>query len=289
MNSAIARMLDRYEARTAEERVRALREILQELALLGLWRAKFFEKAAFYGGTSLRILYGMERFSEDLDFSLLKPTPDFAISRYMDALEREIVSFGFDVRIETREKVVESPVQSAFLKANSLKQLLAIETGEDIMSRIPRGQVIKIKIEVDTDPPPGFDTENKFLLQPIPFYVKTFTLPDLFAGKMHAVLCRRWKSRVKGRDWYDLVWFAANHPELHLSHLEQRMIQSSHLRAGEGPLDKEKFLDLAAKTIEKLDVDQARKEVEPFVRDPEALAVWSKEFFLDVVKRVVFV
>lgn len=288
MNSAIARMIGRYEAQTTDDYVRALREILQELALLGLWRAKFFEKAAFYGGTSLRILYGLERFSEDLDFSLLKPTPGFAISRYMDALEREIASFGFDVRVEAREKAVESPVQSAFLKANTLTQLLAIETGEDITKRVPRGQIIKIKIEVDTDPPPGFETESKFLLQPIPFSVKTFTLPDLFAGKMHAVLCRRWKSRVKGRDWYDLIWFAANHPELHLGHLEQRMIQSGHLRADEVPLDKEKFLDLATKAIAKLDVDQARREVEPFVRNLEDLTVWSRELFLDVLRRITF-
>lgn len=288
MNSAIVRMLGRYEARTTEDHVRALREIFQELALLGLWRAKFFEKAAFYGGTSLKILYGMDRFSEDLDFSLLTPTPDFAISRYMKALEREIASFGFDVAVETKEKVVKSPVQSAFLKANTLKRLLAIETSEELVRRIPRGQVIKIKIEIDTEPPPGFDTESKFLLQPIPFSVRTFALPDLFAGKMHAVLCRRWKGRVKGRDWYDLVWFAANHPELHLGHLERRMIQSGHLRAGEA-LNRERFFDLAAKAIEKLDVDQARREVEPFVRNPEALAVWSKEFFLDVVHRIVFV
>jgi hypothetical protein len=165
---------------------------------------------------------------------------------------------------------------------------LAIKTPEELVRRIPRGQVIKVKIEVDTDPPPGFDTESKFILQPIPFSVRTFVLPDLFAGKMHAVLCRRWKGRVKGRDWYDFVWFAANHPQLRLSHLEQRMIQSGHLRAGD-ILNRERFLDFAAKTIEKLDVDQAKKEVEPFVRDPEALAVWSKEFFLDVVHRVVFV
>ena len=288
MNSAIVRILSRYEARTTEDYVRALREILQELALLGLWRAKFFEKAAFYGGTSLRILYGMERFSEDLDFSLLTPTPNFAISRYMSALKREITSFGFDVAVETKEKAVESPIQSAFLKANTLKQLLAIETAEELVRKIPRGQVIKIKIEVDTDPPPGFDTESKFLLQPIPFSVRTFTLPDLFAGKMHAVLCRRWKGRVKGRDWYDLVWFAANHRELRLSHLEQRMIQSGHLQAGEA-LNRERFLDLAEKAIQKLDVDQARREVEPFVKNPESLTVWSKEFFLDVVHRIVFV
>jgi len=230
LNEAIARMLSRYECRRVEDYVRTLREILQEIALLGLWRSKFFEKAAFYGGTALRILYGMDRYSEDLDFSLIKPMPDFDLSRYADALQKEIRSFGFEVTLTKRQKSVDSPVQSTFLKVDTLKHLLIIKTGEKIAQQIPRGQVLKIKIEVDTDPPPGFQTENKFLLQPISFSVRVFTVPDLFAGKMHAILCRQWKSRVKGRDWYDLVWYAANHPRLRLSHLEQRMIQSGHLK-----------------------------------------------------------
>jgi predicted nucleotidyltransferase component of viral defense system len=288
MNDAIVRMLDRYQRRSVGDYVRALREILQEVALLGLWRSKFFEKAAFYGGTALRILYGMDRFSEDLDFSLLKPIPDFDLSRYVGALEREIRSLGFKVSVTRREKKVESPVQSAFLKADTLKHLLVIETAEEIVRQIPRGQVMKIKIEVDTDPPPGFDTETKFLLHPIPFSVRAFVLPDLFAGKMHAVLCRQWKSRGKGRDWYDLIWYAAYHPQLHLSHLEKRMIQSGHLKEGEH-LTREKFLTLASKAIEKLNVEQARKEVEPFVKKPEALEVWSKEFFQDVAGRIVLI
>jgi len=288
MNDAILRMLDRYQRRSVGDYVRALREILQEVALLGLWRSKFFEKAAFYGGTALRILYGMDRFSEDLDFSLLKPMPDFDLSRYVGALEREIRSFGFEVSVTRREKRAESPVQSAFLKADTLKHLLVIETAEEIARQIPRGQVMKIKIEVDTDPPPGFDTETKFLLHPIPFSVRAFVLPDLFAGKMHAVLCRQWKSRGKGRDWYDLVWYAAYHPQLHLSHLEKRMIQSGHLKEDEH-LTREKFLALTSKAIEKLNVEQARKEVEPFVKNPEALEVWSKEFFQDVAGRIVLI
>ncbi len=288
MNDVITRMLERYECRSVEDYVRALREILQEIALLGLWRSKFFEKAAFYGGTTLRILYGMDRFSEDLDFSLLKPMPDFDISRYISSLEREIQSFGFEVSVAIKEKKAESPVQSVFLKADTIKHLLVIETDEEIARKIPRGQVMKIKIEVDTNPPPGFDTENKFLLHPISFSVRTFVLADLFAGKMHAVLCRQWKSRVKGRDWYDLVWYAANHPRLHLSHLEQRMIQSGHLKEDEH-LTGEKFFLLMSKAINKLDVNQAKREVEPFVRNPEALEVWSKEFFQDVVRRIVLV
>jgi hypothetical protein len=281
-------MLDRYKCQSVEDYVRSLREIMQEIALLGLWRSKFFEKAAFYGGTALRILYGMDRFSEDLDFSLLRPMKDFDLSRYSGAVERELLSFGFEAKVTTREKKNTNPVQSAFLRANTLKHLLTIKTAEGIAWPISRGQILKIKIEVDTDPPPGFVTENKFVLQPIPFSVRTFALPDLFAGKMHAVLCRKWKSRVKGRDWYDLVWYAANHPQLHLSHLEQRMMQSGHLDHGE-QMNREKLYAMAEKAVDKLDVNQARKEVEPFVKNPEALEVWSREFFWDVIRRIVVV
>ena len=167
-------------------------------------------------------------------------------------------------------------------------QLLVIETGEEILQAIPKGQVLKIKLEVDTDPPPDFATQTRYLLQPIPFAVRAFVLPDLFAGKMHAVLCRRWKNRVKGRDWYDLVWYAANHPELHLYHLEQRMRQTGDWK-DDAPLTSESFKDLLTKGINNLDVDQARNEVEPFVKNPENLSIWSREFFLDVASRIKFV
>ncbi len=281
-------MLDRYECQSVDDYVRALREIMQEIALLGLWRSKYFEKAAFYGGTALRILYGMDRFSEDLDFSLVEPMTDFQLSRYGSAVERELRSFGFEASLTTKPKKIASPVQSAFLKANTLHHLLTIKSDERADWPIPRDQVLKIKIEVDTDPPSGFATENKFVLQPVPFSIRTFVLPDLFAGKMHAVLCRKWKNRVKGRDWYDLVWYAANHPKLHVNHLEQRMIQSGDLKKDE-KIDREKFFALAMDAVENVDVDQARKEVEPFVKNPDALKVWSKEFFRDVASRIVLV
>lgn len=150
------------------------------------------------------------------------------------------------------------------------------------------GQVVKIRIEVDTNPPSGFDTENKFLLLPIPFSVKSVILPDLFAGKVHAVLCRRWRPRVKGSDWYDLIWYIAHHPQLHLSHLEQRMIQSGHLKQGYS-LTPAKFRKWMVDAIENLKVDQARKEVAPFVKNPDALSVWPREFFLDITRRIIFV
>jgi hypothetical protein len=285
MHEAVARMLAKYEPRSADDSVRALREIIQEVALLGLWRAKFFEHAAFYGGTALRILHGLDRFSEDLDFSLLAPSPDFNLARYTASLEEELPAFGFNVRVEMIGKAVASPVQSAFLKANTRNELLVIETGAELTGQVAAGQVLKVKIEVDTDPPPGFTTSTRYLLQPVPFAVRCYALPDLFAGKMHALLFRKWKNRVKGRDWYDFVWYAANHPRLNLAHLEQRMRQTGYWKRDE-PLEPEAFRELLFDAIDRLDVNQARRDVTPFVKDRQMLALWSHEFFRDVAGRV---
>ncbi len=285
MNEAIRQILAKYEIRSPSDSLRALREVMQEIALLGLWRSKFFEKAAFYGGTALRVLYGLDRFSEDLDFSLLKKNEDFDLAEYGDALKRELDSFGFDVEIENRIKPAGTAIQSAFLKANTRSQMITVEFERGIIQQVPRNQVLKIKLEIDTDPPSGFSTETRYLLRPVPFAVRTFSLPDLFAGKMHAVLCREWKSRVKGRDWYDLVWFAAYHPELHLSHLEQRMRQTGHWE-GATALTATEFRVLLTRRIDIVNIDQIRREVEPFVKDTASLALWSKEFFLDVASRI---
>lgn len=288
MNDAIRQMLGRYRLETLDDHVRALRQILQELALLGLWRSKFFEHAAFYGGTALRVLHGLDRYSEDLDFSLLAPAAGFALGRFTAALETELRAFGFEVRVKEKPKTAGRAIRSAFLKADTLHQLVEIRTPAAVLRSLPRGQVLKIRLQIDTSPPPGFETEVRFLLNPIPFSVRACALPDLFAGKMHAVLCRRWKRRVKGRDWYDLVWFAGRHPELHLPHLEARMVQSGDWPARER-LTPEAFRTRLAQAIESVDLEHARREVAPFVAHPEALSVWSRGFFLDVASRIVIV
>ncbi len=285
MNEAVRQMLATYETDSVEGSLRALREVMQEIALLGLWRSKFFEKAAFYGGTALRVLYGLDRFSEDLDFSLLEKNAGFEPVDYAEALKKELASFGFAVEIEGRVKQADSAIRSAFLKADTRTQMIAVGFDEGLVGKVHRNRVLKIRLEVDTDPPAGAVTEMKHLLRPIPFAVRTFSLPDLFAGKMHAVLCREWRSRVKGRDWYDLVWFAAYHPELRLSHLEQRMRQTGHWTEASAMSEGE-FRSLLAARIGSVDIDQIRKEVEPFVKDPAALTLWSKEFFLDVASRI---
>ena len=287
MNPAIQRMIERYSRDTIEENVAALREILQQLALLGLWRSKFFERAAFYGGSALRILYGLDRYSEDLDFSLLAPERDFSLGRYGSALERELAGFGFEVSFEPIDKSQESPIESAFIKTNTLKQIGLIEADRGLLRGLHSEQKLKIRLEVDVDPPGGFETEAKPILQPVPFAVRTYSLPDLFAGKMHALLCRRWRNRVKGRDWYDYVWYVANYPRLHLSHLEQRMRQSGDYTS-EGPLGPEALREMLREAVENLDIERAREEVLPFVLDRRSVEIWSVDFFTSLIDRVEF-
>ena len=286
MHEAIEQMLSKYKCERLEDSLNALREIMQQIALLGLWRSKFFEHAAFYGGTALRIHYGLDRFSEDLDFSLLTPDTEFDLQIYTNTLMKELSAFGFDVYVDSKIKTVQGPVQSAFLKANTINQLLVIETAKPFIRQIPKNQLLKIKIEIDTDPPAKFSTESKYLLMPVPFPVRVVKPEDLFAGKMHAVLCRKWKNRVKGRDWYDLVWFITHHPHLHLIHLQKRMQQTGHWPLND-ILSESDFRDLLKQRINGLDINLARKEAEPFVKNSETLSIWSHDFFNDIAKRIV--
>ncbi len=285
MNQAIQSMLERYECRGAGDYENALREIFQELALLGLWRGRFFEHAAFYGGTALRILHGLERFSEDMDFSLLAPNRSFDFSPYCAFIQKELEAWGFPVRVELKEKTADSAIESAFLKAETLQQMLLIEAPEDVLGGLHRNQLLKIKVEVDTTPPPDFETESKFLLQPIPFAVKTYALPSLFAGKVHALLFRKWGRRVKGRDWFDLVWYVGKGVPVDLKHLSARMRQTGDWLSEEC-LSETELRAMMEKRALQLDVEAAVSDMEPFLKRPDCIAVWSTEFFQHIAQTV---
>lgn len=286
MDGILFTMLQRYKCVTQQDYKNALKEIIQEIALLGLWRAKFFEKAAFYGGTALRILYGLDRFSEDLDFSLLKPDSCFTLAPYERAIQAELESFGFQVSFQLVEKSQETAIQSAFLKANTLEHFIKIGVPLAERKKCHLEESLKIKLECDTDPPLGFATEARFLLQPIPFSVVTYTKPDLFAGKMHALLFRNWQKRVKGRDWYDFVWFVSQNIPLHLAHLAERMKQTDNLSPNQS-LKPHDFYEILHHKIDSLDIEQAKKDILPFLRNRDAILVWSSDFFHAVASKIV--
>ena len=282
-------MLAKYELTTSESTYEALREILQEIVLLGLYRAGFFEHALFYGGTALRILHGLDRFSEDLDFSLLQTDPEFDLSTYEDAVIEVLHSFGFEVTIQVKAK--EGSVKSAFLKGDTTQHLLNIEAPQDIIDTFGKGKLVKIKFEVDTNPPLDFQSEKIMRLTPAPFMVNTMAIPSLFAGKMHAILCRNWTNRPKGRDWYDLVWYISNGHKLDLKHLNARLQQSCAWQKNKednisANVTQNELLELLSKRIDALDIRAAKRDVEGFISDHRVLDMWSRSFFHSLSKEI---
>lgn len=279
----IKEWLESYNPKNKEEAQSALREIMQEIALAGLQRSNFFDKAAFYGGTALRIFHNLDRFSEDLDFSLLQPEQDFSLEKYQHAIVNEFASLGMTVSISEKQKVKQNNINSAFLKSETLWRELKLETiipqnGLDTKANI------KIKIEVDTEPPLGFKTEEKLLVKPFSFYVKCFTLPDLFAGKMHALLFRKWGTNVKGRDWYDMEWYIKKGIKLDLGHFLSRA-QDSGDWTGE-TISEMDFRDLLSKKIDSVNMDYVKADVIRFIKDPAQLDIWSPKYFHDLVSHL---
>ena len=282
MNDVLSTLVARRNPRSFEEYDRALREVAQEFMLLGLWRGKFFEKAAFYGDTALRLLYGLDRFSEDLDFSLLNPDPEFRFDPYFDAIRRELTALGLDVELERRDK--DTSIESAFLRMNTREALVRIGVPAALSASIAGNRLIRVKFEADIDPPPGFGTEVRLLSEPSPIGIRAYTGPSMFAGKFHALLARSWKNRVKGRDWYDLVFFVGRRIPLDLGYLQSRLTASGLWPGGAMSADDARAL--LHRKIDTLDVDAAREDVSRFVPVPSDLDLWSREFFHQIADTV---
>lgn len=274
-----------YTPQDEEEVLAALREIMQEIALAGLSRTDFFDKAAFYGGTALRIFHGLDRFSEDMDFSLLVPNPDFSIEPYFPAIIKEFDAQGLSISIREKKKSVKTAIDSAFLKSETIWKELVLE---DVVNQlgIKSNRNVKIKLEVDRQSPSGFTTEELLLLRPFSFYAKCFTLPSLFAGKLHALLYRKWNNRVKGRDWYDMEWYIRKGVVLDIPHFLQRAKDSGDWT--EDTITKEQIIELLHLKISEVSVNQVKEDVVRFIKNDAQLDIWSTQYFLDLVKMMKF-
>ena len=258
-------MLSRYPMDSVDARRNATYEVLQQVVLSGLYRGGFFSEAAFYGGTCLRIFHGLERFSEDMDFTLLRKDPSFSMEKYFPAIMNECRLLGREVEITLKNKQSFGQVESAFLKDNTDVYDLSFRTEKSI----------KVKIEVDTQPPLEFDTEERLLLQPFSFMTRCLTLPNLFAGKMHALVFRTWKNRVKGRDWYDFEWYVRNSVPLNFHHLQVRIREFNGRELG-----KKQFAELLKEKLASADMAQVRNDVRPFLKNAHDIDIWSNDYFL---------
>ena len=270
MNTIYQTMLSAYDLSTAQAKRNAVFEITQQIILAGLHRGGFFDEAAFYGGTCLRIFHGLNRFSEDMDFSLLKQDDNFQFEKYFPYIVDEFALIGRDVEIQKKEKKT-GKVESAFLKDTTEVYNIAFQTEKSI----------RIKIEVDTQPPLQFQTEERLLLHPYSFYTRCFALPDLFAGKMHALVFRAWKNRVKGRDWYDFEWYVRNGVPLDFAHLQERIHQFNNTM-----INRDEFVSLLRERLQKSDIQAVKRDVEPFIKDPKELQIWSNGYFLQLAEKI---
>ena len=272
-NEIFNQMLSGYDITTEQQKRNAIFEVNQQVILAGLYNGGFFNEAAFYGGTCLRIFHGLQRFSEDMDFSLLAPNENFDFTQYFQPIIDQFALVGREVEIRKKDKKNFGKVESAFLKDNTDVYDITFQTEKSV----------KIKIEVDTQPPLKFKTEQKLLLLPQAFMTRCFTLPTLFAGKMHALVYRAWKNRVKGRDWYDFEWYVRHNIPLDFTHLSERALQFNQEK-----LDKETFQQKLNERLATADIKQVKADVLPFVRNPKELDIWSNDYFLQLAKMIRF-
>ena len=284
MKTNLEQMVEAYQPKNNEEKRNVVKEVMQEITLCALSKAGFFDVAAFYGGTALRIFYGLDRFSEDLDFSLMTKNKDFDLSTYVPSLKRIVQSFGLNVEVEIKHKTLDSAIQSAFLKGDTIEQFLLFYPN-DLVTGINKNEKVKIKFEIDTMPAGLATYETKYRLLPMPYSIKLYDEASLFSGKIHAVICRSWKSRVKGRDLYDFVFYLTRNTKFNLDHLREKLIES-HYISQEDKFDVDFVKALLIARFNKIDFNDAKKDVLPFIKDTSILDIWSKEFFIAITSQL---
>lgn len=282
MNSDIETMLARYNPKNNKERENAIKEILQEIALAGLSRGGFFNKAAFYGGTCLRIFHNLNRFSEDLDFALLDNDSSFKLEDYFPSLKKEFLSYGIEINIEAKKK--EGEVQSAFLKGNTLMLMMTFFPKDEEVKRIVDNQRMKIKFEIDTDNPLGGITEYKYRMLPSPYEIQIFDESTLFAGKIHAILCRDYQRHVKGRDYYDYLFYIGKGAKINLPYLENKLKNTGGIIRDDEILTLDRVKELLEDKFSNVDYESAKEDVSNFIENKESLNIWKKELFLSTVE-----
>jgi predicted nucleotidyltransferase component of viral defense system len=274
----IQQRLDLAKPESPQRQDQMLREILQEIALSALSQAGFFKTAAFHGGTCLRIIYGLRRFSEDLDFILKMPDPDFSWKRYSNALAKEFSLFGIELEIKDRTKLP-TAIKSVFIKHNSVGKILSLT-----YPMHPRKK-LAVKLEIDTNPPAGSQFEIRHLTFPTPFSVLVQNLTSGMANKLHALLCR---SYTKGRDWFDFLWYLSRKEIPDFTLLQNALIQQGPWAGQELQIDKTWLLNALETKIRECNWDDARRDVSNFLErlEQRGLKTWGIDFFISQLEHL---
>lgn len=276
----IEKRLQHYQPKTQRDELNALKEIIQEVVLCGLSKADFFNHAAFQGGSCLRIIHNLNRFSEDLDFILCEPNKSFVWQPFLQALHQEFLLYGLEVEVIDRSKV-DKVIKQAFLKDSSFGKVLLLSHPRSSEDK----QKIKIKLEIDTNPPAGSTFTTHFLNFPYSFALQAQDLPSLFASKCHALLCR---SYAKGRDWYDFCWYVSHKVIPNFVHLAKACEQAGPWSSQSVPSSPQWLITQLNDKASSIDWEQAKNDITNFLtpHEREHLNVWGNEFFLATINKL---
>lgn len=274
MQTTIEEIISSYKPSTIEETKAIIREIVQSIVLIGLGRSNFFKIASFYGGTALRIFYNLNRYSEDLDFTLNEVNDNFSITPYISKIQEVALSYGLNLEISTKIKT-----------ANIYQTFINLKINSKMIATLHKDENIKVKLEIDCHPAIGFKTENKWLdmLEFAPIVV--LDEPSLFAGKLHAILCRNYKNTVKGRDYYDFLFYIKNKIKPNMNYLKNKLVESGKIKE-----DMDFNIDLLKvmlkQRFEITDFEQVKKDAMRFVFKNEDLSYYCKELFMQMVDKL---
>jgi predicted nucleotidyltransferase component of viral defense system len=274
-----ARLRD-YAPANPVEQENVLQELMQHYVLSSLSRAGLFLEAMFHGGTCLRIVCGMNRFSEDLDFLLKQPNPSFRWQGYLESVRKDCAQEGIPFEVQDKSQAG-TAVQKAFLKTDSIGKILVL----DLPFERYQARKIRIKLEIDTNPPAGSTFTTNYITFPVTAPMTTQSLESGFALKLHALLCR---SYVKGRDWYDFVWYAARKTRPDLDLLRHALHQQGPWAGQQITVTMRWVQENMETAIRRIGWTAARDDVQRFLplREQEGLRAWSADFFFHHLARM---
>lgn len=281
----INELLKKYPSSNTEEIKAGLREMMQSIVLIGLSKGGFFSQASFYGGTALRIFYGLNRYSEDLDFTLNEKNENFSLEPYFPFIKNVGISYGLDFEIVSKPKKIKTPVESAFAKINTYETFIHLKMNQDLTNILHKDEVMRIKFEVDCNPSLGFNIESKWIDLPEFAPIAALDESSLFAGKIHAILCRNYKNNVKGRDYYDFLFYVQRRTKPNMVYLKNKLIESKRLSPND-PFDMIILKELLKERFLVTDYEQVKTDVVRFLFTNEDLSFYSADFFIAMLDKI---
>lgn len=283
--STINEMINLYNPKSLNENKAALREILQSIVLIGLSRVDFFKEASFYGGTALRIFYGLNRYSDDLDFTLNEKNESFSLEPYIESIKNVALSYGIELDVTIKKKEIKTPVESAFAKLNTYQTFINLKINDELAQLLHKDENIKVKFEIDLNPAIGFNVESKWIDMPEFANIIVLDESSLFAGKLHAIICRNYKNTVKGRDYYDFLFYIKKRVKPNLNYLKNKLIESGKIKEND-KFDIDTLKVMLKDRFETVDFNQVKTDAERFVFNNEDLSYYSKELFIEMINKL---